>query len=97
MENSLPHLQNKLTNELINTYINLDEHTYNLLLNSILNMINKVTQGAKLTVDNIVHEFTESYIIIRCKDDVLATTESLAIYIDIKNNIIVSVEVSILL
>lgn len=97
MEESLFHLQYKLNKALLNTYIGLDEYNYNLLLNSILYMISSFTQGAKLSVETIIHEFTQSYIIIKCKDDVLATNESLAIYIEFKNNIIVNAEVSILL
>jgi len=97
MKDSLVHLQYKLNKALLNTYIGLDKYNYSLLLKSILYMINSVNHGAKLTVENIIHEFTESYIIIRYKDDVLATNESLAIYIEIKNNIIVNTEVSILI
>ncbi|MCB2299869.1 hypothetical protein [Clostridium tagluense] len=97
MEDSLVHLQYKLNKALLNTYIGLDEYNYNLLFNSILDMINSVAQGANLSVETLIHEFSESYIIIKCKNDVLATNESLAIYIEFKNNIIVNAEVSILL
>ncbi len=76
MEDTLFCLQNKLNKELLNTYIGLDEYNYNLLINTIITMINTVSSGKAFTIDNIIHKFTESYITFRCTSSVLTQNEN---------------------
>jgi hypothetical protein len=96
IEDILNPLQNQLDNRLLNRNIqNLDEYNYNLLVNSILNIINSAIQESNLTIKNIDHEFNESYILIRCNIDISKQTMNLVIYLAMETNIIINVEASI--
>lgn len=89
-------LQNQLDNRLLNRNIqNLDEYNYNLLVNSILNIINSAIQESNLAIKNIDHEFNESCILIRCNMDISKQTMNLVIYLGMETNIIINVEASI--
>jgi hypothetical protein len=97
MEDILYLLQKTLDKKVINRNIqNFDQSRYNLFALSIITMINIVSPGDTLTEDNVILHFTENYILISCKSDVSMQTSGLVIYIQIRDNIIIGSEVSIL-
>lgn len=96
MEESLFLIQDRLNTELLNKSLRQDEYNYNLLISYILGLITTYIPNTNLSKEPVFLKFDETYLIILTNVIPHITLGNLNIYLEIKDNIIIKIEASIL-